>query len=80
MEYILEYLNKLSDNSRSAHMEEYEFDERCISTPFMSSLPFTPMPYESLPFQPREQVFYDDDDEEEVFFDSFMKTPFGTYR
>ena len=66
MDYILEYLDKLSNNSRNAHMEEYDFDERCISTPFMT-LPFSPNTYESLPFSPTEQVFYDDEDGDENF-------------
>ena len=75
MDYILEYLDKLSNNSRNAHMEEYDFDERCISTPFMT-LPFSPNPYESLPFSPTEQVFYDEDDGDENFFPDtlFMST------
>ena len=74
MDYILEYLNKLSDDSRNAHVEEFSFDERCISTPFMS-LPFTPVPYESLPFCPSEEpVFYEDenDDDDEIVFPDFL--------
>ena len=74
MDHILEYLSKLSDGSRHAHMQELEFDERCISTPFMT-LPFTPA-YESLPFHPNDDtVFYDDDDDDdddEIKFPDFL--------
>ena len=73
MDHILEYLNRLSDSSRHTHMEEFEFDERCISTPFLT-LPFTPARYESLPFHPSDdRVFYDDDDDDdEIKFPDFL--------
>ena len=77
MDYIFEYLDKLSDSTRHAHMEEFEFDERCISTPFLT-LPFSPTTYESLPFGPSDdKVFYvddddDDEDEDEIKFPDFL--------